>query len=85
MTFLTADQAKAQSNVANVKFEFYKARLAQLILDSAEQGNTAVITHFPKHVALDEIRDLSGELTDLGYNVRFEVNEFHYNFNVFWS
>jgi hypothetical protein len=84
MTFMTAEQAKILSDVANVKIEFYKQRLAGLIEKSAGHGNTAVITFFPKHLPLEDIRALSAELTELGYNVRFEVNEFYYSFNVYW-
>lgn len=84
MNFMTADQAKILSNVANLNIEMYKPRLAQLIEDNALQGNTAVLTVFPKHLPLEDIRALSAELTDLGYNVRFEVQEFYYSFNVYW-
>ncbi|WP_180178574.1 hypothetical protein [Acinetobacter sp. YH01005] len=62
----------------------YKTRLALLIEENAKQRNTAVFTVLPKHLALEEIRSLSAELTELGYQVRFEVNEFFYNFNVYW-
>ena len=81
---MTADQAKILSNVANLNIEMYKPRLAQLIEDNARQGNTAVLTVVPKHLPLEDIRALSAELTDLGYNVRFEVQEFYYSFNVYW-
>ena len=84
MPFMSAEQAKLLSDVANIKITIYRERLASLIEKSAEQGNTAVMTHFPKHLALHDIRELSAELTELGYNVRFEVNEFYYNFNVYW-
>lgn len=84
MNFMTADQAKILSNVANLNIEMYKPRLAQLIEDNARQGNIAVLTVFPKHLPLEDIRALSAELTDLGYNVRFEVQEFYYSFNVYW-
>ena len=33
---------------------------------------------------LEDIRNLSAQLTDLGYQVRFELNEFFYSFNVYW-
>ena len=81
---MTADQAKVLSDVANVNIEVYKPRLAKLIEENAKQGNTAVITVFPKHLPLEDIRALSAELTELGYNVRFEVLEFYYSFNVYW-
>ncbi|WP_263576471.1 hypothetical protein [Acinetobacter pseudolwoffii] len=84
MTFMTADQAKILSDVANLNIEVYKPRLAKLIEENAKQGNTAVITVFPKHLPLEDIRALSAELTELGYNVRFEVLEFYYSFNVYW-
>lgn len=84
MTFMTADQAKVLSDVANLNIEVYKSRLAKLIEENAKQGNTAVITVFPKHLPLEDIRALSAELTELGYNVRFEVLEFYYSFNVYW-
>lgn len=84
MTFMTADQAKVLSDVANLNIEVYKPRLAKLIEKNAKQGNTAVITVFPKHLPLEDIRALSAELTELGYNVRFEVLEFYYSFNVYW-
>ena len=84
MTFMTADQAKVLSDVANLNIEVYKPRLAKLIEENAKQGNTAVITVFPKHLPLEDIRPLSAELTELGYNVRFEVLEFYYSFNVYW-
>ena len=80
MTFMTADQAKVLSDVANLNIEVYKPRLAKLIEENAKQGNTAVITVFPKHLPLEDIRALSAELTELGYNVRFEVLEFYYSF-----
>lgn len=38
----------------------------------------------PKHLPLEDIRYLSAELTELGYQVRFEVNGFFYSFNVYW-
>ncbi len=81
---MTADQAKVLSDVANLNIEVYKPRLAKLIEENAKQGNTAVITVFPKHLPLEDIRALSAELTELGYNVRFEVLEFYYSFNVYW-
>ena len=81
---MTADQAKVLSDVANLNIEVYKPRLAKLIKENAKQGNTAVITVFPKHLPLEDIRALSAELTELGYNVRFEVLEFYYSFNVYW-
>ena len=84
MTFMTADQAKVLSDVANLNIEVYKPRLAKLIEENAKQGNTAVITVFPKHLPLEDIRALSAELTELGYNVRFEVLEIYYSFNVYW-
>ncbi|WP_455595804.1 hypothetical protein [Acinetobacter pecorum] len=84
MSFMTADQAKILSDVANINIEKFKPRLAQLIEDNARQGNTAVLTVFPKHLPLEEIHHLSAELTELGYNVRFEVEEFYYRFNVYW-
>lgn len=84
MAFMTAEQAKILSDVANVKIEYYKNRLAGLIEKTAGHGNTAVITFFPKHLPLAEIRALSAELTELGYMVRFEVKEFYYSFNVYW-
>ncbi|PJI29936.1 hypothetical protein [Acinetobacter pseudolwoffii] len=84
MTFMTADQAKVLSDVANLNIEVYKPRLAKLIEENAKQGNTAVITVFPKHLPLEDIRALSAELTELGYNVCFEVLEFYYSFNVYW-
>ena len=81
---MTADQAKVLSDVANLNIEVYKPRLAKLIEENAKQGNTAVITVFPKHLPLEDIRALSAELTELGYIVRFEVQEFYYRFNVYW-
>ncbi len=54
MTFMTADQAKVLSDVANLNIEVYKPRLAKLIEENAKQGNTAVITVFPKHLPLEE-------------------------------
>ena len=35
MSFITADQAKVLSNVANLNIEMYKPRLAQLIEDNS--------------------------------------------------
>ncbi|QOW49312.1 MULTISPECIES: hypothetical protein [unclassified Acinetobacter] len=84
MSFLPAEYAKVLSSQANLDIALYKTRLALLIEENAKQGNTAVFTVLPKHLALEEIRSLSAELTELGYQVRFEVNEFFYNFNVYW-
>ncbi|WP_180129378.1 MULTISPECIES: hypothetical protein [unclassified Acinetobacter] len=84
MSFLPAEYAKVLSSQANLDIALYKTRLALLIEENAKQGNTAVFTVLPKHLALEEIRNLSAELTELGYQVRFEVNEFFYNFNVYW-
>ncbi|WP_180170990.1 hypothetical protein [Acinetobacter sp. YH12027] len=84
MSFLPAEYAKFLSSQANLDIALYKTRLALLIEENAKQGNTAVFTVLPKHLALEEIRSLSAELTELGYQVRFEVNEFFYNFNVYW-
>lgn len=84
MVFLTADQAKLISDISNVTMDFYKNRLANAIEDSAKQGNTSVLTAFPKHIPLEDIRSLSAELTELGYIVRFEVKEFYYGFDVYW-
>lgn len=84
MSFLPAEYAKVLSSQANLDIVLYKTRLALLIEENAKQGNTAVFTVLPKHLALEEIRSLSAELTELGYQVRFEVNEFFYNFNVYW-
>jgi hypothetical protein len=84
MSFLTAEQAKILSATAKLDINLYKSRLAKLIEESAQQGNTAVFAVLPKHLPLVEIRELSAELTHLGYQVRFEVNEFFYSFNVYW-
>ena len=84
MSFLPAEHAKVLSSQANLDISLYKARLALLIEDNAKQGNTAVFTVLPKYLPLEEIRSLSAELTELGYQARFEVNEFFYNFNVYW-
>ncbi len=83
--FIPADDAKQLVAHSNLNIEAYKARLAQMIEDSAKQGSTAAFTVLPKHLPLDEIRALSAELTQLGYHVRFEVDEFFYSFNVFWN
>ena len=82
--FLTAEQAKVYSDHAKLDIELYKQRLASLIEENAKQGNTAVFTVLPKHLPLEDIRNLSTQLTDLGYQVRFELNEFFYSFNVYW-
>ena len=82
--FLTAEQAKVYSDHAKLDIELYKQRLASLIEENANQGNTAVFTVLPKHLPLEDIRNLSAQLTDLGYQVRFELNEFFYSFNVYW-
>lgn len=84
MAFIPADQAKMISDISNVTMEFYKNRLATAIEDSARQGNTSVLTAFPKHIPLEDIRALSAELTELGYIIRFEVKEFYYGFDVYW-
>ena len=84
MIFITAETAKEYSAHANLNIELYKSRLAEMIEQNAQQGNTAVFTVLPKHLPLDQIRGLSAELTSLGYQVRFEVNEFFYSFNVYW-
>ena len=82
--FLTAEQAKVYSDYAMLDIELYKQRLASLIEENAKQGNTAVFTVLPKHLPLEDIRSLLAQLTDLGYQVRFELNEFFYSFNVYW-
>ncbi len=83
-SFITADTAKELSQHANLNIELYKNRLAQMIENNAKQGNTAVLTVLPKHLPLEDIRNLSAELTELGYQVRFEVDEFFYSMNVYW-
>ena len=82
--FINAEQAKIMSNQAYLDIEIYKLRLASLIEESAKQGNTAVFTVLPKHLPLEDIRHLSAELTQLGYQVRLEVEEFYYRLNVYW-
>ena len=82
--FIDAAQAKQLSQQAQLDIHLYKTRLAKLIQDSAQQGNTSVFTVLPKHLPLEEIRQLSADLTQLGYHVRFEVDEFYYSFNVYW-
>ncbi|RFS31341.1 hypothetical protein D7V64_00715 [Acinetobacter cumulans] len=84
MSFISAKEAKEFSTHANLNIEQYKIRLAQQIESNAKQGNTAVFTVLPKHLPLDQIRALSAELTQMGYQVRFEVNEFFYSLNVYW-
>lgn len=83
--FISASEAKRLVENSNVNIELYKMRLAQMIEENAKQGNTAVFTVLPKHLALADIRGLSSELTQLGYHVRFEVDESFYSFNVFWN
>ncbi|ENV15305.1 hypothetical protein [Acinetobacter guillouiae] len=83
--FIHAEDAKRLAANSNLNIELYKVRLAQMIEENAKQGNTAVFTVLPKHLALEDIRGLSSELTQLGYHVRFEVDEFFYSFNVFWN
>lgn len=84
MTFINADKAKELSSHANLNIELYKTRLAEMIENNAQQGNTAVFTILPKHLPLVDIRQLSAELTELGYQVRFEVDEFFYSMNIYW-
>ena len=83
--FIHALEAKKMAANSNLDNELYKTRLAQLIIENANQGNTAVFTVLPKHLALEDIRALSAELTQLGYHIKFEVDEFFYTFNVFWN
>lgn len=83
--FIHALEAKTMAANSNLDIELYKTRLAQLIIENANQGNTAVFTVLPKHLALEDIRALSAELTQLGYHIKFEVDEFFYTFNVFWN
>ena len=82
--FLHAEQAKEIAQNVQFNIELYRNRLAVLIEESAQQGNTAVFTVLPKHLPLEDVRHLSAELTQLGYQVRFEVDEFSYSFNVYW-
>ena len=82
--FLTAEEAKVYSDHAHLDIELYKQRLAMLIEENAKQCNTAVLAVLPKHLPLEDIRNLSADLSDLGYQVRFELNEFFYSFNVYW-
>lgn len=82
--FINAEQAKIMSNQAYLDIEVYKLRLASVIEESAKQGNTAVFTVLPKHLPLEDIRHFSAELTQLGYQVRLEVEEFYYRLNVYW-
>ncbi len=67
-------------NQASLDIEIYDLRLASLIEESAKQGNTAVFTVLPKHLPLEDIRHFSAELTQLGYQVRLEVEEFLLSF-----
>lgn len=83
--FIHALEAKKMAANSNLDIELYKTRLARLIIENANQGNTAVFTVLPKHLALEDIRALSAELTQLGYHIKFEVDEFFYTFNVFWN
>ena len=83
--FIHALETKKMAANSNLDIELYKTRLAQLIIENANQGNTAVFTVLPKHLALEDIRALSAELTQLGYHIKFEVDEFFYTFNVFWN
>lgn len=83
--FIHASEIKQVTANSNLDIELYKTRLSQLIVENANQGNTAVFTVLPKHLALEDIRALSAELTQLGYHIRFEVDEFFYTFNVFWN
>lgn len=83
--FISASEAKRLVEHSNLNIELYKTRLAQLIEENAKQGNTAVCAVLPKHLPLEDIRSLSAELTHLGYQVRFEVDESFYSFNVFWN
>ena len=81
--FIPASEAKQLVESSQLNIELYKKNLAKMIHDNAQQGNTAVFTVLPKHLPLEDIRALSAELTHLGYQVRFEVDEFFYSFNVF--
>ncbi len=83
--FIPAEEIKELAMNANLNISLYKSRLAQMILDGAKQGNTAVFTVLPKNLPLVEIRSLSAELVAMGYHTQFEVNEFFYTFNVFWN
>ncbi len=83
--FIPASEAKQLVESSHLNIELYKKNLAKMIHDNAQQGNTAVFTVLPKHLPLEDIRALSAELTHLGYQVRFEVDEFFYSFNVFWN
>lgn len=83
--FIPASEAKQLVESSQLNIELYKKNLAKMIHDNAQQGNTAVFTVLPKHLPLEDIRALSAELTHLGYQVRFEVDEFFYSFNAFWN
>ena len=82
--FINAELAIFLSIQAYLDMEVSKLRLASLIEESAKQGNTAVFTVLPKHLPLEDIRHFSAELTQLGYQVRLEVEEFYYRLNVYW-
>lgn len=82
--FIHATHAKVLSQNAELDFAIYQKRLAKMIEDNAQQGNTSVFTVMPKHFSIEDIRQLSVQLTQLGYHVRFEVDEFYYTFNVYW-
>ena len=83
--FISASVAKQMVEHSTLNLQLYKMRLAQLIEENAKLRNTAVCAVLPKHLPLEDIRALSAELTHLGYQVRFEVDEFFYSFNVFWN
>lgn len=84
-SFISAEKAKIFAQSMNYDIGVYRKRLAELIEENAKIGNTAVFTVLPKQLPLDEIRQLSANLTELGYSVRFEVKEFYYSFNVHWN
>lgn len=84
-SFISAEQAKNYSQHANLNIELYQSKLAEMIEENAKQGNTAVFTVLPKYLPLEDIRQLSSTLTQMGYHVRFEVNQFYYSFNVHWG
>jgi len=82
MDIIPAEHAKLWTLEAGLTITVVRDKLNDLIEQAARQGNTVIFMILPKYIALEDIHALSAELHEIGYQVRFGLEESYYYFNI---
>lgn len=85
MDIIPVEQAKRWTEEAGLNMNKIRQNLNEFIEQAARQGLNIVFMVLPKYIPVEEIHGLSAELRELGYQVKFGLEENYYYFNVHWT